>query len=157
MDLKQMLQSLSQAMFAFPPVCMLNFLFDLCTIEQAMPYVDGLIEAAKNGAEVRLLLKMTPFLGTEALIAAQIMADELEELELLDNFELRAFPTALHAKTWLIDDKLVIIGSQNFHYTAFGDGLAEHNLGVLDPQAAEEYKRVFDFYWDEAGEEIDTR
>jgi phosphatidylserine/phosphatidylglycerophosphate/cardiolipin synthase-like enzyme len=145
-----------QAMFAMPPVCMLNFMFDLCTFDQAMPYIDGIMQAAENGAEVRLLLKMTPVLGTEALVALQIMADELEVRGLEDQIEIRAFPIALHAKTFLIDDELVIIGSQNFHYTAFGEGLAEHNLGVLDPEAAADYKRVFDYYWDIAGEEIVT-
>jgi len=143
-----------EAMFSMPLVCYLNHLFELCTFEQAMPYIESIIEAAENGAHVRLLLKMTPFLGTEAQIALQIMQDEVEKRGLEDRVEFRVFPVALHAKTFTIDEQVVIIGSQNLHYTAYweGSGLVEHNLAVVDPEAVADYQRVFDYWWEVAGE-----
>jgi len=143
-----------QAMFAMPLVCYLNHLYDLCGPEQAMPYIQSIIKAAENGAHVRLLLKMTPFMGTEAAISVEVIYNALRERGIEERVEIRAFPVALHAKTVSIDKEMVIIGSQNFHYTAYGKGvgLVEHNLGVFDPQAVEDYQRVFDYYWDLAGE-----
>ena len=143
-----------QAMFAMPLVCYLNHLYDLCGPEQAMPYIQSIIKAAENGAHVRLLLKMTPFMGTEAAISVEVIYNALRERGIEDRVEIRAFPIPLHAKTASIDNEMVIIGSQNYHYTAYGEGggLVEHNLGVFDPQAVEDYQRVFDYYWDLAGE-----
>jgi len=144
-----------QAMFAMPLVCYLNHLYDLCGPEHAMPYVQSLIKAAENGAHVRLLLKMTPFMGTEASISVEVIYDALKEAGIEDRVEFRAFPVPLHAKTASIDSEMVIIGSQNYHYTAYGEGggLVEHNLGVIDPQAVEDFQRVFDYYWDLAGDQ----
>ena len=143
-----------EAMFAMPLVCYLNHLYDLCGPEQAMPYVQSIIKAAENGAHVRLLLKMTPFMGTEAAISVEVIEEALREAGIEDRVEFRAFPIALHAKTFSVDNELVVVGSQNFHYTAYGEntGLVEHNLGVIDPQAVEDWQRVFDYYWDLAGE-----
>jgi hypothetical protein len=53
----------------------------------------------------------------------------------------------------------VIIGSQNYHYNAFGEeeGLAEYSLGVGDPRAAEAYRRMFDHYWEQTSRAQPTR
>ena len=67
-----------------------------------------------------------------------------------DRVEVRAFPGPVHAKNTLIDDELLIVGSQNYHWTSFGEGrgLAEYNLGISDPSAIEEFKQRFQYYWD---------
>lgn len=144
-----------EAMFAMPLGCYLNHLYDVCGPEQGLGYTQALIKAAKNGAHIRLLLKLTPFMGTEANVSIEVIEEALAELGIEDRVEIRAFPTALHAKTFSVDGKLVVIGSQNFHYTAFGpnQGLVEQNLGVVDPQLVEDWERVFNYWWDEAGKE----
>jgi cardiolipin synthase len=54
--------------------------------------------------------------------------------------ELRFFDGRLHAKSVLIDGQLLIISSQNFHYSSFGKGgLREFDAATTDPQAIEIY------------------
>ena len=68
--------------------------------------------------------------------------------------EVRKFPGELHAKTALIDEEFLIIGSQNYNYSAFGDGdgLAEYSFGTNDAEAIEDYLKMFEYYWDLAGQ-----
>ena len=58
----------------------------------------------------------------------------------------------MHPKATLIDEEFLIIGSQNYHYSAFGEGvgLAEYSLGVEDREAVDDYKRIFEYQWDQA-------
>jgi cardiolipin synthase len=57
----------------------------------------------------------------------------------------------MHTKAMLIDGDLLIVGSQNMHYSAYGDsGLAEYSLATEDPLAIAEFKRTFDYYWEQA-------
>jgi cardiolipin synthase len=58
----------------------------------------------------------------------------------------------MHAKSTLIDDEFLIIGSQNYHYSAFGEGggLTEYSMGTDDPQAVADYKAVFEYEWQRA-------
>lgn len=142
-----------QSMFSMPLVCDLNYLYNLCNAEQGLPYIKGIIAAADNRVQVRLLLKMSPFMGTEAVVSLEVIQQALAEQGLEGVVEVRPFPATLHAKTAMIDDEIVIIGSQNYHYSAFGDGLAEHNLAVVDPQAVSDYQRVFEYYWQLAEEQ----
>jgi cardiolipin synthase len=51
----------------------------------------------------------------------------------------------------LIDDQFLVVGSQNFHYSAYGDnGLTEFNIGTDDPDAIAAFKRFFDYHWERA-------
>ena len=57
----------------------------------------------------------------------------------------------VHSKTALIDEELLIVGSQNYHYSAWGDrGLTEFNLATDDPAAVEDFKRYFEYEWERA-------
>lgn len=58
----------------------------------------------------------------------------------------------LHAKSGLIDDTLLIIGSQNYQYSAWGKGggLGENNITTSDPDAIAEYKALFETKWEES-------
>ena len=62
---------------------------------------------------------------------------------------MRFFDDLLHAKNALVDGEFLIIGSQNLHHSAFGTGggLAEYSLGTSDPEAIEQFKRMFEHYW----------
>ena len=80
---------------------------------------------------------------------------ELRARGLSDQVEIRFFsPQLVHYKSTLIDDEFLIVGSQNFHYSAFGegDGLTEYNLGISDPQAVADFKRLFEYEWERATE-----
>ena len=71
---------------------------------------------------------------------------------LSDNVEIRYFEQDMHIKSALIDNEFLILGNQNFHYSAWGGSgsLAEFNLGVEDPQMVEDYQTFFNYYWDRA-------
>ena len=47
--------------FALDMICNLNILFDVCTFDISPEYMSSLLEAAENGARVRVLIKPGPF------------------------------------------------------------------------------------------------
>jgi hypothetical protein len=57
--------------------------------------------------------------------------DELARLGLEEQVELRFYNGKIHAKSILMDGELLIIGSHNLHYSAWGDtGLNEYSLAT---------------------------
>ena len=135
--------------FALDIICNLNILFDVCTVDESPIYTEGLIQAAQNGAHLRILVKPGPFEGVENNVALRAFLDRLQELGLEDQVEVRYFEGAMHPKTLLIDNQLLIVGSQNLHYSAFGEGggLNEYSLATEDPRAIAEFARVFEAEW----------
>ena len=54
-------------------------------------------------------------------------------------------------KSALIDQQLLIVGSQNFHYSSFAPGGLLEFVAATDSQTAiEEYKKMFGFCWQQA-------
>jgi phosphatidylserine/phosphatidylglycerophosphate/cardiolipin synthase-like enzyme len=143
-------------MFTLPAVCILNYLLDVCSAVQAMPYMQGILDAVEHSeANVRLLIDLEPIKGVENALALGELQAEIKARGLNDRIEIRPFPGPVHAKNTLIDDQFLIVGSHNFHWSAFGEGqgLAEYSLGVTDPQAISEFKRYFDYQWKRAEHE----
>jgi len=140
--------------FALDMICNLNILFDVCTVDDAPDYTAALLQAAQNGAHVRVLVKPGPFEGIENNVALQALVDRFTELGLSDQLEVRYFAGPVHSKSVLIDDEVLIVGSQNFHYSAFGParGLTEFSFAVEDAQAVEDYRNVFQVEWELASE-----
>ncbi len=102
-----------------------------------------------NHARVRILIQSGSIEGLENSFAVKALEDELAARGLSEYVEIRYFDGHVHAKAVLIDDEFLIIGSQNFHYSAFGKGgLTEYNLGVDDPRAVEDFRRMFDYHWE---------
>ena len=120
--------------FSLDMICNLNLLFDVCTVYEGPDYIPALIEAAKNGVHVRLIIKPGPFEGIENAVALNAMFAEIDELGISDSFEVRYFDGDVHPKSALIDNDIVVIGSQNFHYSAYGDGggLNEYSMAVAE-------------------------
>jgi hypothetical protein len=112
------------------------------------PLLAALIQAMKNGAHVRVLVKPDPFEGIENTIALTVLQARLEELGLEDRFEFRYFNGPVHPKVFLIDEQ-VLVGSQNFHYSAFGvgGGLNEYSIALEDPQATADFQSIFEVVW----------
>ena len=89
--------------------------------------------------------------GVESDIAVKAFRDELALRGLSHLVEFRYFQDSVHAKAVLIDDQFLVVGSQNFHYSAYGDGaLTEFNIGTDDPDAVSAFKRFFDYHWEQA-------
>jgi hypothetical protein len=138
-------------MFSLPLGCNLEYLFKVCTVEQAPVYMQSILDAVEaNNVRARLLIDLKPVKGIESFVALQALQEAVDTRGLSDRVEIRSFPGPVHAKNTLIDGELLIVGSQNYHWSAFGpgQGLAEYSLGVSDPQAIEEFERRFQYYWD---------
>lgn len=138
-----------QVNFTLELVCDLNILYDVCNFNEALPYMEGLLQGAENGAAVRILVKGAPVDGIETGVAIAVLEDEIKKRGLEDKIEIRYFDGPMHYKSINIDDELVIVGSQNFHYSAMNplSGLAEYNLGVVDEDAVQQYKSLFEYHW----------
>ena len=82
-------------------------------------------------------------------MAIQVFQDELVKRGLEDLVEIRFFDGRLHMKSTLVDHELLFVGSQNFHYSSFGEkGLLEFVVASDDPTAIETYLNMFDFFWE---------
>ena len=142
------------ANFSMEMYCLINLLAPgFCTIDDAMPYIDAILEALeKNHTHVRVIMENSNSYGLENRVTAMVLYPELVRLGLADQVELRFFDGRVHAKSGLIDDSLLIIGSQNFQYSAWGEGggLGENMITTSDPEAIAEYKALFETKWQEA-------
>jgi len=142
-----------QANFSLEMICMLNLVFpDLCTIENALPYMDALLESIENNhTRVRVMMENTNSNGLENRVSGLVFLEELERRGLDDQVELRFYDGKIHSKAILIDKELLIIGSQNLHYSAWGEkGLTEYSVSTDDPDAIAEYKALFEHKWQDA-------
>jgi len=108
------------ANFSMEIYCIINLVAPgFCTIEDSMPYMDAILEALENNqTHVRVIMENANSYGLENRVTASILYPELVRLGLDHLVELRFFDGRLHAKSGLIDDSLLIIGSQNYQYSA---------------------------------------
>jgi phosphatidylserine/phosphatidylglycerophosphate/cardiolipin synthase-like enzyme len=144
---------ITQANFSLELVCMINLIFpDYCTFGDALPWMDSMVESIKaNRVQMRVIMENTNSNGLENRVSGQVLMDELERLGLEDLVELRFYGGKIHTKTVLIDDLLLIVGSQNLHYSAWGErGLNEYNLATTSPQAIAEYREFFEAKWEQS-------
>jgi cardiolipin synthase len=57
----------------------------------------------------------------------------------------------MHNKAMLVDREFLSVGSQNFHYSAWGStSLTEYNLATDDPEAVAEFLTEFEYWWAQA-------
>jgi phosphatidylserine/phosphatidylglycerophosphate/cardiolipin synthase-like enzyme len=139
--------------FSLEMICMVNVVFpDVCTIDDALPWMDALLQTIeKNQTRVRVMMENTNSNGLENRVAANVLMDELKRRGLDHLVELRFYKGKIHAKSLLIDDQMLIIGSQNMHYSSWGEsGLNEYSLATDNPQAVHEYKALFETKWQQA-------
>jgi phosphatidylserine/phosphatidylglycerophosphate/cardiolipin synthase-like enzyme len=134
--------------------CILNLLAPgFCTLDDSMPYLESILEAVEaNHTHVRVIMENANSYGLENRVTAMVIYPELARRGLEDLVEMRFFNGRVHAKSGLIDDSILIIGSQNYQYSAWGKGggLGENNITTTDPQAIAEFKALFETKWQEA-------
>jgi len=132
-------------------ICDLNVLFRICNFNDAPEYMAALMDAIEtNQVKTRVLVKKKPIEAIENNIAVREFRQALAKRGLSDLVEFRFFNDSVHAKAVLIDKSFLLVGSQNFHYSAFGKGigLTEFNIGTDDPQAIADFRRTFEYYWE---------
>jgi len=102
-----------------------------------------------NHVKTRVLIKPGPIEAVESNVAVEAFREALAEKGLSDLVEFRYFQDSVHAKAVLIDDQFLLVGSQNFHYSAYGDGaLTEFNIGTDDPDAIVAFQKFFNYHWE---------
>ena len=140
-----------QVNFTLNMICDLNVLLPICDVSDSPDYMSALLDAIEtNQVKIRILFKKKPIEVVENKIAMTEFLQALAERGLSDLVEFRYFNDSVHAKAVLIDDQFLIVGSQNFHYSAFGEdtGLVEFNISTDDPQAIEKFKSFFEYHWE---------
>lgn len=139
-----------QANFTAELICDVNMIFpSVCNFNNSLPYMQSLVDAIeKNRAHVRVLVEKENMNGLENQVGIQILEAELANRGLLEYIEIRYFNGRVHTKAVMIDDRLLIIGSQNFHYSSISEGgLNEFNLVTDAPEALSIYKNMFEYFW----------
>jgi phosphatidylserine/phosphatidylglycerophosphate/cardiolipin synthase-like enzyme len=139
--------------FSLGLICMVNILIDdVCTFDNALPWMTAMVNTVEQKqVKVRLLLENGGVKGLENQVAIQVFQDELAKRGLEDLVEIRFFDGRVHMKSALIDQEFLIVGSQNLHYSSFGEkGLLEFVVASDDPGAIETYSNMFDYYWEQA-------
>jgi len=100
---------------------------------------------------VRVIVENTNSNGLENRIGGQVLLDELARRGYDGYVDIRFYNGKLHAKSMLIDQQMLIIGSQNMHYSSWGShALTEHSLATDDAAAIAEYQSLFEAKWAEA-------
>jgi len=140
-----------QVNFTLDMLCDLNVLLPVCNFSDSPSYMESLLDAIEtHQVKIRVLFKKEPIEVVENKIAMIEFRKALAERGLNDLVEFRYFNDSVHAKAVLIDNQFLIVGSQNFHYSAFGNGvgLAEFNIGTDDPDAIAKFKSFFEYHWE---------
>jgi len=140
-----------QVNFTLDMLCDLNVLLPICDFNDSPRYMESLLDAIEtHQVKIRVLFKKEPIEVVENKIAMREFRRALAERGLEDLVEFRYFNDSVHAKAVLIDDQFLIVGSQNFHYSAFGDGigLVEFNIGTDDPDAIAKFNSFFEYFWE---------
>ena len=141
------------ANFTADLICAVNLVFPgVCNFNNSLPYMQALVDAIEqNGAHVRVLVEKENMNGMENQVGIQILQEELNKRGLEDFLEIRYFNGRVHTKSVMIDSRLLIIGSQNFHYSSISEGgLNEFNIATDAPEALAIYQDMFEYYWQQA-------
>jgi len=124
------------------------------------PYTQAIVDATQNGTQFQLLLSS----GDKKSNAAGV--NNLREYILLqpngatayNNIHIRFTKDPTHTKALSLDGQFVVVGSQNFDFSAFGNDpdnimdLAEYSFGVDSPVAASVFDNKFTALWNVAHE-----
>lgn len=124
----------------------------LCTYEaDALPWMRALVAALERGVRVRVLVHEHSLLGLENRIGLAVLRRELAARGLTERFEARWFPGALHAKGMRVDEAMLVVGSQNLHYSSWTPrGLNEYGVATSEAGVNAEFGRAFAHFWEEA-------
>ncbi|NOX61359.1 MAG: hypothetical protein GXP42_05360 [Chloroflexi bacterium] len=138
--------------FSLKAYCALGILMDdFCSMEDSLAYMQALVDVIEqNRVRIRVLVTDVNMNGIENSVAIQALRAELARRGLSEQAEFRYYVGRMHPKAFLVDDAFLVVGSQNFHYSAWGDGrgLVEYNLATNNQDAIAEFQRTFEYFWE---------
>lgn len=121
---------------------------DICSGMPLTTYFEALLSAMERGVQVRVLTMNDKVEGVQNRSGVVILEREARQRGLAQHLEIRATTYPMHSKAILVDGEAALVGSMNFHPSAWGPlGLAEAALLTDDPQAVGELQRKFDQDW----------
>jgi phosphatidylserine/phosphatidylglycerophosphate/cardiolipin synthase-like enzyme/MFS family permease len=139
-----------QVNFSADLICVLNVVSPgTCTYANALPWMRALVQSVEqNHTRVRVMVENANMNGLENRVGIAILQQELARRGLSDYVEVRFFNGRLHTKATLVDEELLFVGSQNFHYSSFSkSGLLEFVAATESPDAIQLYQEMFEYYW----------
>jgi hypothetical protein len=142
---------LDEVNFSLDTICTVGILLDaFCASDAAIPpYMEAIRTAViDNDVKLRVMMEATAMNGLENRLAIRWLLGEAEAAGKLDNLDLRFNSNKMHNKGVLIDRELLTVGSQNFHWSAWGDpSLTEYNMATDDPRAVDGFLDEFEYWW----------
>jgi phosphatidylserine/phosphatidylglycerophosphate/cardiolipin synthase-like enzyme/MFS family permease len=139
-----------QVNFSAELICVLNIVSPgTCTYANALPWMQAIVQSVEqNRTRVRVMVENANMNGLENRVGISILQQELDRRGLSDYVEVRFFNGRLHTKATLIDEELLFVGSQNFHYSSFSkSGLLEFVAATESLDAIQLYQEMFEYYW----------
>lgn len=137
--------------FSLEVYCALGILMDdFCSMQDALPYMQALLDVMEQRqVHIRVLTTDVNMNGIENSVAIETFRRELARRGLEHLAEFRYYDGRMHTKAFLVDDAFLVVGSQNFHYSAWGEdrGLVEYNLATNAPEAIQQFQDSFAYYW----------
>jgi phosphatidylserine/phosphatidylglycerophosphate/cardiolipin synthase-like enzyme len=116
-------------------------------VDHLLPSLEGLTRAAGGGVDVRVLGD-AKFLKTYPEALAEMHSISGIESRVIDMTE--PWGGVMHAKYFVVDEKALYIGSQNWDWRAMTQ-IREVGVLVKHPDLASDLKRIFDQDWSIAG------
>lgn len=135
------------------PCIILAQIGDYCTGADFAPvYMLALRDAIlNNDVHVSVMMEESAMNGIENRTGIRWLTRQLEGTGKEGNLDLRFSGHKMHTKAVLVDEAFLFVGSQNFHYSAWGpNSLTEYNIGTDDPQAIAQFSAEFDYWWERA-------
>lgn len=134
-------------------ICDLNLLVPtLCGYDNTLLYLHSIVDSMEQyGTHVRVIVEGSAGNGAENLPNIQILYNEAAKRGLQDQLEVRKFNGRVHTKSAMIDNELLFVGSQNFHYSSIAEGgVNEFVIATDSPEALAIYSDMFEYYWQQA-------
>jgi hypothetical protein len=135
------------------PCLVLSLVSDYCTEDQFAPvYMLALRDAViDHDVHIRVMMEETAMNGIENRTGILWLYEQLAAVGKEDNVDLRFSDHKMHNKAMLVDQEFLSVGSQNFHYSAWGpNSLTEYNLATDDPGAVTQFLTEYEFWWSQA-------